>query len=319
MKSKLFRTKMAIASLATMVALCCACGSSAQQPQKYRSESVRRELELAKIDFRALRLDSAEAHLKKALAQDDTFNDARMGLAVVYAMQYTPGDSSPENMIFLKMAVDTFQDLVARDPKNSVALKSLGALYYIGMRKFPEAREFYLKATIANPNDAEAFYGVGVTDWGATYLDSEKRKSEIVLDADEAFRNTPRDQKVCMDLKAANESRVEDGLKNLTLAMEKRKDYSDAMSFMSLLYQRKADIECGNRTARVKDLNLAGDFAGNAAVIRNRAQQQPSGNVPGQDAQTGDLDFSKLAEQFISHLPPPSAPPPPPPPPPVRH
>jgi TonB family protein len=313
-KPKAFPVKAAIAALATIATLCGGCNSSARLARQQRELNIHREMELGKHDFGAQQFDSAQEHLKKALSLDDNLTDARMGLADIYAVQYIPGLQSPGNMITWQKAVDAFQAVLAKDPKNVVALKSLGALYF-DTRKFSEAREFYLRATLANPNDADAYYNVGVMDWGAAYQETTKRKSEAGLGADTAFRNNPQDQKRCMDLQAANEARIEDGLKNLTLAMEKRQDFAEAMSYMSLLYQRKADIECGNPGARTEDLSLVRKFAADAAASRDRGQQQsaqPSGIGSGNGESTDDFYFSKLAEQILSTAPPPPPPPPPP-------
>ena len=320
MKHRSFRPKAAIAVIATIVLLGGACDANARHRQE-RELNIRHEMELAKRDFRAEQYDSAEDHFKRALALDDNLIEARMGLAVAYTLQYVPGDLMQENMISWKKAVDAFQDLVEKDSKNAVALKSLAALY-VDVHEYSKARDFYSTATSANPDDADAYYGVGVTDWMAAYQDMAKRKSEAGLDTDAAFRNTPRDQKICMDLKGTNQTRVNDGLKNLTLAMENRQDFGDAKSFMSLLYQQKAEIECGNLTARTEDLKLSRKFALDAFTASNRAQQQASqlpGSGHGNVGRGDDLDFSKIAEQILPSPPPPPLPPPPPPPSPIRH
>ncbi len=315
MKPKVFRPKAAIAALATIATLCGAWDSSARTARQGQEAEIRREMELAKRDFRERRFDSAEEHLKMALALDANSSEAKMGLAVVYAFQYIPAAPGPENAITWQKAVDAFQDVLANDPNNAVALKSLGALHFEA-QKYSEAREFYLTAASANPDDADAYYEVGVTDWSAAYEDAAKRKSEAGLDTDAAFRDTPRDQKNCMDLKAANESRVDDGIKNLSLAMEKRQDFGDAMSYMSLLYQRNAEIECGNPSARAEDLKLSRKFASDALEARNRAQQKAAqswGAGRGTEQHSDDVDFSKFAEMLLLHIPPPPPPPPPPP------
>jgi TonB family protein len=321
-KPKVFRAKAVIAALAMIAVLCSTSGASAQETPQERELIIRREMELAKRDFRDQRYDSAEEHLKRVLALDGNLSEARLGLAVTYSFQFIPGSPSPENMVTWQNAVNAFQDLLAKDPKNAIALKSLGALHFM-TQKYSEARDFYLRAASANPNDADAYYSVGVIDWSAAYKDTVMRKSQAGLDTNAEFSDSPRDQKNCMDLKAANETRINDGLKNLSLAMEKRQDFSDAMSYMSLLYQRKADIECGNPAARAEDYKLSRRFAGDAVAVRNRGQQQAaqlSGSAPTNAQNSDDVDFSKLAESLLFPIPPPPQPPPPPPPPaPVRH
>jgi TonB family protein len=317
MKPKFFRVKASIVALATIAILFGACGSSAQGSPEERDFTIRREIQLAKIDFRAQRFDSAEEHLKKALALDDNLIEARMGLAVVYSFQYIPAVESLENIATWQKAVNAFRDLLAKDPKNAIALKSLAMLNFM-MQKFSEARDFYLRAISVNPDDADAYYSVGVMDWSAAYEDTAKRKPQIGLDTDTPFRNNPRDQKLCMDLRAANELRVEDGLKNLTRAMEKRQDFGDAMGYMSLLYKRKADIDCGSPSARAEDLKLSRRYADDAVAARHVGPEQdqlPAGIGPSED----DVDFGIIAESLLLVPPPPLAPLPPPPPPPVRH
>jgi hypothetical protein len=66
-----------------------------------------------------------------------------------------------------------------------------------------------------------------------------------------------KDKAACAKLQAENGPLVTEGLTDLTKATENRKDYSDAMAYLNLLYRRKAELECGDDAARKADTAMA--------------------------------------------------------------
>jgi len=82
-----------------------------------------------------------------------------------------------------------------------------------------------------------------------------------------------RDQKLCEDIKGANEKRVDEGLEMLQKAMDKRQDYDDAMIYVNLLYLRKADMACNDPEARAQDKKLSEDWTNKAMDARKRKNE----------------------------------------------
>ena len=60
---------------------------------------------------------------------------------------------------------------------------------------------------------------------------------------------------MCAIIKKDNTQPVTEGLEYLNKAVQIRPSYDDAMTYLNLMYRRKADIDCGNPAA------VAGDIA----------------------------------------------------------
>src|SRR5947207_1854598 len=85
----------------------------------------------------------------------------------------------------------------------------------------------------AQPNQAEAYYSVGVIDWTETYQPRMEERSKLGLRPDEPLK----DKKVCAKLREQGSAAIQDGIDNLNKAIDLRKDYDDAMAYMNLLYR----------------------------------------------------------------------------------
>ena len=60
------------------------------------------------------------------------------------------------------------------DPRNINSIKGIAYLY-LQMKKFDMAKDFYKKASNADPNDPEPYYSVAVIDWTQTYYAASGR------------------------------------------------------------------------------------------------------------------------------------------------
>jgi len=73
-----------------------------------------------------------------------------------------------------------------------------------------------------------------------------------------------------------NSAKVAEGIENLNRTIELRPGYDDAMAYLNLMYREKADIECGNPAARVRDEKIADKLVDKVlAVKKARAETQP--------------------------------------------
>jgi tetratricopeptide (TPR) repeat protein len=168
-------------------------------------------------------------------------------------------------------AIAQYKAVLVNEPQNVTSLKGIAYLY-MQMKKFDDAREFYKKSIGADPNDPETYYSVGVLDWTAVYKDTAERKGKEGLKVDDEMKSK-RDQKLCDEIKAANEGRIDEGLDMLQKAMTKRQDYDDAMVYVNLLYLRKADMTCNDPEARAEDKKLSEDWSNKAMDARKRKQE----------------------------------------------
>ena len=85
-----------------------------------------------------------------------------------------------------------------------------------------------------------------------------------------------KDKKVCAQVKEKNLPNVQEGIDNLTKALQLRPDYDDAMAYMNLMYRERADIQCDDKDARAADLKTADEWVDKTmATKKAKAEKQP--------------------------------------------
>ena len=220
--------------------------------------------------------EQAIEHFKNAVDLDDKLRTAKLYLATAYAQQYVPEVDTPENKRNAQMAIDEYKAVLQEDPKNLTSLKGIAYLY-MNMKRFDDAREYYTKAIEADPNDPETYYSVGVIDWTAVYKDVADRKSKVGLKVDDPLKG----KQICEDIKSTDGTKIDEGMKMLQTAMDKRQDYDDAMAYMNLLYRRKADTECGDSQAAAQDIKAANDWSDKAMATRKKKADEAAKKTSG--------------------------------------
>lgn len=229
---------------------------------------ARSELNQGVRAYRDARYEQAIEHFKQAVKLDENLKYAKLYLATAYAQQFVPGVDSPEMNRVAEQAIEEYKAVLEKDTNDVNSLKGIAYLY-LQMKKLDQAQEYYKKAITADPNDPEAYYSVGVIDWLAAYNDTRDRKAKASLKPDDEIKN----DKLCEEVKATNEARVDDGIKMLQTAMDKRQDYDDAMVYINLLYLRKADMACNDPAAKAQAKKLSDDYSNKAMDARKRKQE----------------------------------------------
>jgi tetratricopeptide (TPR) repeat protein len=123
------------------------------------------------------------------------------------------------------------------------------------------------------PNEAEAFYIMGSIDWTRAYKNAIQVLATDGL-TDNGMGNVRMTRGACDKLRAENTALVEDGIANLSRAIELNPNYSDAMAYLQLTYRRHADFACGNEAAISADLRLADEW------IRKAMEAAQAGRSP---------------------------------------
>jgi tetratricopeptide (TPR) repeat protein len=219
--------------------------------------------------YKAAHYEEATEHFKNAINLDNDLKVAKMYLATVYAQQYVPGVDSPENIRNAQQAIEQYQTVLQSDPKNVTSLKGI-AFLYMQQKKFDEAREYYRKAIEADPNDPETYYSLGVTDWTEAFKDAGDVKSKEGIKPDDELKGKGS-QKICDQLKAKDSPLIDEGIKMLQEAVDKRQDYDDAMVYLNLLYRRRAnDMTCDDAEARAQLVKTANEWSDKAMAARKK-------------------------------------------------
>jgi len=265
------RTRL-VAVLAVAAALLSTAGCS-----KLRA---RDELNKGVSAYKAGQPEQAIEHFKNAVNYDDDLKVAKLYLATAYAQQYVPGVDTQENLRMADQAIREYQMVLQRDPSSVNSLKGIAYLY-LNMKKFDDAREYYKKATNIDPNDPELYYSLGVIAWTQAYKDAADLKARSGMKVDDPLKSK-QDQKLCDELRAKDGAVVDEGMKMLETAIEKRQDYDDAMAYLNLLYRRKAnDLTCDDPAAMASYVKTANEWSDKAMAARKKKADEAAKKIQG--------------------------------------
>ena len=228
--------------------------------------------------YKNAKYEEAINHFQNAVNLDPSLPMARLYLATAYAQQVVPDLTTPDNLKNANLAIQGFQAVLDKDPKDISSLKGIAGLYF-QIDKFDEAKQWQQKVLAVDPQDAEAAYTIGVIDWGVAHKNAVQALASVGMQ-DDGNGNAKMPKKNCQALVDQNTPLVNEGLQYLQKALEIRPNYDDAMAYMNLMYRRKADLECGNDSARKEDLDQAGQWRDKAMGTR-KANEEKKNNTPG--------------------------------------
>jgi tetratricopeptide (TPR) repeat protein len=226
--------------------------------------------------FKGAKYEEAIRDFQEAAKDDPTLPTAKRYLATALATNVVPGLTTPDNMKLAQQAIDTYQEVLKEHPDDINSVKGVASLYY-NTNRFDQAKEWQLKVLQMDPKDPEAAYTVGVIDWTKAHQNLLKL---VGSGNDDGVGNVKALNKTeCPKIKEENGPLVEEGLKYLTMAVDNRPSYDDAMQYLNLIYRRKADVDCGNEAARKQDVAEAMDWTSKAMGTRkeNEAKKDKGG------------------------------------------
>jgi tetratricopeptide (TPR) repeat protein len=227
--------------------------------------AARTELNAGVQAFRQANYEDAVGHFEQAVALDPESVTAHLYLATTYAQMFVPGVDTPENVVWATKALNEYREVLQLKPSDVISLKGIGFLE-MQLKNFDLAKESYLKAIAADPNDPELFYSVGVMDWSMAYRAIAAEKTKLPAKSQDSLFLS----RACADARTAVLANVNDGLAMLTKAVSLREDYDDAMVYLNLLYRLLADVDCGNKEAHAADLKKANEWTDMAMAARKK-------------------------------------------------
>jgi tetratricopeptide (TPR) repeat protein len=249
-------------------------GASAQQPGEDDSAvEVRTTVDKGVVAFKAARYEEAASNFRGATQLDPTNENAHLYLGTAYAVQVVPNLLTPENSQIAESALTEFDVVLKVHPGEVIAMKQEAAIYR-NLQRYDQAMDMERKIAAIEPNGAEAFYIMGFVDWKRAYDNAIQALIQDGL-TDDGEGNARMTRAACVKLRAQNMPLVEDGIANLTRAIELNPNYSDAMQYLQLTYRLHADFACGDKAVRNADLELADQWAQKAIGIRKQAQTLP--------------------------------------------
>ncbi|HKN61934.1 MAG TPA: hypothetical protein VJW93_12210 [Candidatus Acidoferrales bacterium] len=232
--------------------------------------------------FRGGQFDLAIEDFKQAKDLDPGLTNARLYLATAYASQYIPGAPSDENINMGKQAIAEFQDVLNGDANNLTAIDGIGSLLYnMGANPFnaktlEDSKQYHMKHIAIKPDDPEPYYWIAVIDWSLAYHGNSEMRDEYNKTAKKTIREIdPLPPKVAADYAQKYGAVIDEGMDYAKKAMDRRPQYDDAMSYLNLLYRRKADTET-SADARDADNKEAEDLVHKIQIIRQQRMENPT-------------------------------------------
>src|SRR5213593_2516062 len=139
---KLSQTRIVIA-LAVLVIKTSDCGLI----NRIRAKN---QLNEAARTYREGHFEEAEQHSRRALELDPNNKTAPSFIARTIHAQYRPGVQTPENIAKAREAIEAYQRVLERDPKNEEAYKAIAYLY--GAIKEEDKLRSWIAARANDPN-----------------------------------------------------------------------------------------------------------------------------------------------------------------------
>jgi tetratricopeptide (TPR) repeat protein len=194
--------------------------------------------------------EEAISKYKEALQKDPSLGEIYLNIGLSYMGLYVPGSTHPKDKEYADQAIKAFRQYLKYRPDDQnvngylvqmylnsdrkedaigyfeeylkkhptdVAIMQKLAFLYAQSGKFDEALNWYRKRASVEPNNAEAYYIIGVICWEKVYK----------------FPDTPPDQK---------QNLINTGMDALQKATQINSSYADAYLYQNLMYREKAKL-----------------------------------------------------------------------------
>jgi len=242
--------------------------------------------------FKSAKYADAVEHFKQAISLDPDLPSARQYLATSYMVQWIPGAESPENLQFMKMAHEEFDQILAKDPNDRSALTSLAYMAYNEaqslpqdqkLAKYDETAKLHQRIIAIDPNskdNKESYYYLGIIAYNRYNPALMLARSGLRMRAEDP--GPLKDKKVKEELKGQFQTVVENGIQNLQKALEIDPEYDDAMAYLNLLIRTRADL-LDSPEEYQKEIKKADDWLQKALdtkkVKNERAEKKAGGGI----------------------------------------
>ena len=197
-------------------------------------------------------------------------------------IQWVPGADSPDNKKNHDAAQQQFEDVLKKEPSNSLALASMASMAYNSATAgtpeqkntaLEEAKKWNERRKEADPKDAEAYYYLGVIDWAQAFTPIQTARVDQKMKPDDP--GPIKNPKVKADLKEKYGKSIDDGIDNLKKCLAIDKENEDAMSYMNLLLRKKADLEDSPEAAKA-DIAQAEEWSNRSLETKRMKATRPA-------------------------------------------
>ncbi|HAF25205.1 MAG TPA: hypothetical protein DCK93_20250 [Blastocatellia bacterium] len=267
---KLSQTRIAIA-LAVLVFTASGCGLI----NRIRAKN---ELNEAARTYREGHFVEAEQHSRRALDLDPDNKTALSFIGRTIHAQYRPGVQTPENIAKANEAIQAYQRILEKDPKNDEAYKAIA--YLLGAIKEEDKLRSWIAArandtSVAPEKRAEAYVVLASKDWDCSFKITElpSNKSTTVGASNKATVSykKPNEQK---DFDSA-QACVKRGLQEIENAIKYGPNSESAWSYKTnLLLEASKLAEMDGKMDQKAELDKQRDLAQKRTNALSEANQK---------------------------------------------
>src|ERR1043165_7103183 len=177
---KLSLTRIAIVFVAVLVlAVLVISSSGCGGINRIRAKN---QLNEAARSYREGRFAEAEQHSREAAELDPNNKTAPMFIARTIHAQYRPGVQSPDNVAKAQEAIDAYQKLLEKNPKDEEAYKAIAYLYG-AIKEDDKLRQWISQRAASDSTEpakrAEAYIVLASKDWDCSYKITELPTNKI--------------------------------------------------------------------------------------------------------------------------------------------
>lgn len=267
--------KLSQTRIATVLAVLVVTSSGCGIINRIRAKN---ELNEAARTYREGHFDEAEQHSRRALELDPNSKSAPSFIARTIHAQYRPGVNSPENIAKAQEAIQAYQQILQRDPKNEEAYKAIAYLY--GATKDEDKLRSWISArandsSIEPDKRAEAYVVLASKDWDCSFKITElpANKTTTLNEGNRASvaYKKPTDQKEFDGAQAC----VKRGLEEIENAIKLDPNSESAWSYKTnLLLEAKKLAEMDGKTDQAAELDKQRDIAQKRTMVLSEANQK---------------------------------------------
>src|SRR6202161_4555714 len=139
---------------ARMIALAVALGGLVLSLSGCNRLAARDQLNKGVDAYKSGKYEEAIGHFQKATELDPTLPMAKSYLATAYAQNVVPGLDTPDNLKTAQQAINMFQEVLTKDPKDINSMKQIAGIYF-SIKKLDDAKEWQKKVLAVDPKDPE--------------------------------------------------------------------------------------------------------------------------------------------------------------------
>jgi tetratricopeptide (TPR) repeat protein len=228
--------------------------------------------------YKSAHYEEAIDHFERATQLDPALPMAKSYLATALAQNVVPGLDTPDNLKTAQQSIDIFQQVLDKDPNDVNSMKQIAGIYF-NIKKFDEAKTWQKKVLAIDPKDPEAAYTIGAIDWTLAHQNVLKAFAPDNI-TDDGEGNVKAPKKVLEEIKEENGLLVDEALQYLNQAVANRDNYEEAMTYMNLVYRRKADVDYADPSAVQADVAAAKDWTSKAMGSR-KINEEKKNKGPG--------------------------------------